>query len=118
MKVISCPSTPLVDPVWENISPDRIVSGSPRSTYHLLYTSISGEFYSGVYECTAGAWKIAYTEDEFCTLLSGHVRLTPENGDPVDFHAPASFLIPAGYKGAWEAVTPVRKLFAIYEKTK
>ncbi len=46
----------------------------------------------------------------------GHVRLTNDKGEAQDFKAPESFLVPSGFAGTWEAVTPVRKFFVIYEK--
>lgn len=116
MKVIACPSSPLKDASWEPVAPDRLISGAPKTAYHILHTSSSGEFTSGVYECTPGKWHVSYAEDEFCTLLEGHVRLTNQQGESQDFKAPDSFLIPSGYVGTWEAVTKVRKLFVIYEK--
>jgi uncharacterized cupin superfamily protein len=84
----------------------------------MLYSSKSDEFHSGIYECTAGKWNVTYAEDEFCTLIEGSLRMTNEAGETQAYTAPDSFLIPSGYKGTWEAVTPIRKFFVIYEKAK
>lgn len=116
MKIIPYPAEPMKDPEWNEVAEERIISGTPKSAYGMLYSSKSDEFHSGIYECTAGKWKVTYNEDEFCTLIEGKVRLTNEEGDTQEFTAPDSFLIPSGYKGTWEAVTPVRKFFVIYEK--
>lgn len=117
MKIIPYPAEPLKDPAWEEVAAERVIAGAPKSSYHMLYSSKSGEFHSGIYECTPGKWQVSYSEDEFCTLIEGTVRLTGESGETQEFTAPGSFLIPSGYKGTWEAVTPVRKFFVIYEKT-
>lgn len=84
--------------------------------YQILHQSTDGAFTCGIYECTQGAWRISYDEDEFCTLIEGHVRLVADNGHTIDIKAPHSFTIPAGFRGIWHAVTPVRKYFVIYEK--
>ncbi len=118
MKIIPYPSSPLENPAWEAVAPEKIISGTPKLAYKILYTSPSEVFYSGIYECTPGKWAVSYNEDEFCTLIEGHVRLTNEKGETQDVKAPESFMIPSGYKGTWEAVTNVRKFFVMYEKTK
>jgi len=116
MKVIPFPTMPLEDATWDAVEADRVVSGTPTRTHKVLYSSKSDEFHAGIYECSVGKWQVSYSEDEFCTLLEGHVRLTHDSGTAQDFHAPQSFLVPSGFKGTWEAVTPVRKYFVIYEK--
>lgn len=116
MKIIPFPTEALQGTAWEAVEADRVVSGAPTRTYKVLHSSKSDEFHAGIYECSAGKWNVTYNEDEFCTLIDGHVRLTNEQGEAQDFHAPASFTVPSGYKGTWEAVTPVRKYFVIYEQ--
>ncbi len=98
------------------ISADRLVKGAPQQAFDVLHSSADGNFSTGLYSCTVGAWRVTYNEDEFCTLIDGHVRLTAHDGTVQEFKAPASFTIPSGYRGTWEAVTPVKKFFAIYEK--
>jgi len=116
MKIIACPKEPLKDAEWDAVEQDRVVSGQPKRAFKTLYSSKSDEFHSGIYECTAGKWKVSYSEDEFCTLIEGHVRLTNNKGEAQEFKAPDSFVVPSGFAGTWEAVTPVRKFFVIYEK--
>lgn len=116
MKAVFFPSDPLKDAEWTEIEPEKVLSGRPMSAYKVLYTSPSEEFFSGVYECTTGKWRVSYTEDEFCTLIEGVVRLMDERGVLQEFKAPASFLIPAGFTGTWESATKVRKFFVIYQQ--
>lgn len=109
-------NAPLTNSQWQPVAPEKIINGTPQTTYKILHTSQDGFFTTGIWECTPGKWRTDYaTEDEFCTLIEGHVRLTPENGVSYDFHAPESFTIPRGFKGTWEAVTKIRKHFVIYE---
>jgi uncharacterized cupin superfamily protein len=118
LKVITFPQAPLKDAAWEEVEKDKLISGQPKRAWKALYSSASEEFHTGIYECTPGSWKVSYYEDEFCTLIEGRLKMTSEQGETQEFQAPVSFLIPAGYKGTWEAVTKLRKYFVIYEKAK
>ena len=118
MKVIAFPSAPLADASWEEVEKEKLISGAPKRAWKPLYSSTSEEFHTGIYECTPGKWKVSYTEDEFCTLIEGRLKMTSEQGETQEFQAPVSFVIPSGYKGTWEAVTKLRKYFVIYEKAK
>lgn len=117
MPLIRFSPAPLNNPARSPVDAAKVVSGTPDQAFDVLYTSQSGEMSAGIYECSAGKWQVAYSEDEFCTLTEGTVRLTDAAGKTEEFRAPDSFLIPAGFSGTWEAVTPVRKFFVIYEKT-
>ncbi|MCE9506979.1 MAG: cupin domain-containing protein [Alphaproteobacteria bacterium] len=117
MQVIPFPTEPLKDAEWTPVAPEKIISGQPKSALKILYTSKSGDFTAGIYECTAGKWKTSYTEDEFITLIEGRLRLTHDNGEVQEFKAPDSFLIPAGFSGIWEPLGHLRKFFVIYEKS-
>lgn len=116
MKIIEFPLQSLTETEWTPVDPARILDGAPQSTYRVLYTSKSGDLTAGIYECTAGKWTTSYTEDEFCTLIEGRLRMTSDDGQVQEFVAGESFLIPSGYKGVWEPLTNLRKYFVIYEK--
>lgn len=118
MKAIPLPAKPLQNAEWTPVAPEKIISGQPKSAVKIIYTSKTEEFTAGIYECTPGKWKTRYTEDEFITLIEGHLRLTHDNGEVQEFKAPDSFLIPSGFSGIWEPLSHVRKFFVIYEKSK
>lgn len=119
MKIIPFPSSDLMkDAEWTPVAPEKIISGNPEAAYKILYTSKTEEFTAGIYACTPGKWNTSYTEDEFCTLIEGAVRLTNDKGEMQEFRAPDSFLIPSGFSGTWEPLSPLRKFFVIYEKVK
>jgi hypothetical protein len=48
-------------------------------------------------------------------LIEGLVRLTDESGHVETYKGGDTFLIPNGFKGVWENVEPVRKIYAIHE---
>lgn len=101
---------------WSVVDAERVIEGTPQSAAKVLYTSSDEKFCAGLYVCTAGKWRVTYTEDEFCTLIEGSVTLTSEDGASHTYTTPQSFLIPSGFKGFWEPHGNLRKYFVIYER--
>jgi len=96
--------------------PAKILAGDPVQTVRNFYDDPSGQFSSGIWEGAIGTWRVNYSEEEFCHLLSGTVELTDDVGGIRHFEAGASFVIPAGFQGSWRNLTPARKLYVIYER--
>ncbi|KAF1708557.1 hypothetical protein CSC70_13000 [Pseudoxanthomonas kalamensis DSM 18571] len=103
------------DAAREAVAPERLLSGRPQQAVANLYSDPGNAFHCGVWEGDPGAWRVQYSEHEFCHLLSGRVRMTADDGDEVVLAAGDSFVIPAGYCGVWEVLEPARKLYAVYE---
>jgi uncharacterized protein len=106
------------EPEAEHSAPKEVLSGAPEQTIRNVYTDSSGAFSTGIWESTPGKWPVEYTEDEFCLLLAGVVELIDARGRSARFSAGDAFVITAGFKGTWETVDPVKKLYAIHEKPK
>lgn len=94
---------------------ERVVAGSPMQTVANAYSDTGNAFHCGVWEGGVGAWRVAYTEHEFCHLLAGKVRLRGDDGSETMLVAGESFVVPAGFAGIWEVLEPARKLYAVYE---
>jgi uncharacterized cupin superfamily protein len=103
------------DATWRP-DPAKVLSGDPLQTARNFYSDPTGQFSAGIWEAAIGAWRVNYTEEEFCHLLSGTVELTDGAGAARRFEAGASFVIPAGFEGTWRNLTPARKLYVIYER--
>ena len=101
------PSTP---------APDRVLAGDPTLTVWNHYADASNQFFAGIWAATRGAWRVRYTEHEFCHLLSGRVAITNESGERQEFAAGDSFVVPAGFAGTWEVIEDCRKVYAIFEQ--
>lgn len=86
------------------------------ATTHVWYTDPTNKLCAGFWASADFHSPVTYTEDEFCTLLAGVVKLTDASGHVETYRAGDSFLIPSGFKGTWETIEPVRKFFVIYEK--
>jgi hypothetical protein len=94
---------------------ERLLSGAPRQRVWNLHSDATGQFHAGQWASTAGAWRIRYTETEFCHLLRGRVRITSADGGSWEFGAGDSFVVPAGFAGTWEVVEEALKLYAVFE---
>ena len=53
-----------------------------------------------------------YDEAERCLVLEGHVRVEPEEGDPVEFGAGDFVHFPAGMSCTWTITAAVRKHYS------
>lgn len=99
----------------EPIAADRLIAGTPRQTIANAFSDPGERFHCGLWEGEVGAWRVAYTEHEFCHLLAGRLRLVGDDGDERTYAAGDSFVVPAGFRGTWEVLEPARKLYAVYE---
>ena len=96
--------------------PEKLLAGSGEQTVWNAFSDPSGQFHVGHWQGACGRLKVRYTEQEFCVLLSGKIRLEQDGtGDSVTFSAGDAFVIPAGFTGVWETLDPCLKLYAIFE---
>jgi uncharacterized cupin superfamily protein len=95
--------------------PERVLGGDPVQRAYNLFSSQDGRFHSGIWECAIGCWRVAFTESEFCHLLSGVIAVTAADGTQRIFRAGDAFVSPAGFTGIWDVREPARKYYAIYE---
>jgi len=79
------------------------------------YTDPTERFFAGIWQSSVGAKNVSYTEEEVCVILEGKVRLTDLNGNAKEFSAGSTFVLPAGFKGIWETLEPVKKIYVIWE---
>lgn len=105
-------------PTVDHPRPDRLVAGNPERRTWNRFTDPTESVFAGAWECDPGAWLVVYptNQDEFCTMISGRVRLTDTNGGAREFGPGDSFVIPGGFEGTWETLEPLRKLYVIVTK--
>jgi uncharacterized protein len=99
-------------------APDRLLAGNPVQEISNGYAEGSGQFFAGRWSSTPGAWRVRYTEHEFCHMLAGRVRIVSDNGTATEFVAGQSFVVPAGFAGTWEVIEAATKLYAIFEASR
>lgn len=94
---------------------DKLIAGSPIHTARNFFSDPTGQFFAGVWESTPGRWRVRYSENEFCHITRGRVRIEDGAGRHWSFKAGDSFVIPAGFSGTWEVQEPLSKLYVIFE---
>ncbi len=82
---------------------------------HNHYTDPSEQFFAGIWTSSVGAKRVSYTEEEVCVILEGRVRLTDLQGNAKEFSAGSTFVLPAGFKGTWETLEAVKKIYVIWQ---
>lgn len=97
--------------------PDRVVDGDPRHETQMRFNSPDGTMMAGTWTSTPGKWIAFADRDEFCVLLSGHIKLIGEDGVEQEFRAGDSFLIPNGFRGYWHVLETTTKHFVIRDYT-
>lgn len=103
------PFAALADP----IATEKVISGAPRTGFRSAFENEAKGFFVGTWGSEVGTWRVAYDEDELCVILEGRVRLTEEGGDSREFGPGTAFVVPAGFRGVWETLEPLRKIYAI-----
>jgi uncharacterized cupin superfamily protein len=96
-------------------APEKLLAGNPQQTVWMHYADPSGRFSVGVWRSEPGAWRIRYTEDEYCELLEGVSVVTDAGGRATTLRAGDTFVIPRGFEGTWEVVETTTKRFVIHE---
>ena len=99
--------------VHDRPKPERLVRGT-----FAHYTSGDAAVDAGIWECEPGAWRIDFVpgRDEFFHVLQGRIRITSEAGEAREFGSGMPCLIPAGFKGLFEVLEPVRKIYVMIER--
>ena len=97
------------------IAPEKLIEGNPMQSVWMQYSDPTNRFLVGTWSSEVGKWKIAYTEEEYCELLDGESVITDESGSAVTVRKGDTFVVPRGFTGTWEVVTPTRKKFVIFE---
>ena len=97
---------------------DRRLDGNPRRTTSNLFTYASGEVHAGIWACERGSWRIAFApnKDEYFCVLEGRCRVIDEYGHAAEAGPGDALVIPAGFKGVFEVLEPVRKHYVIVER--
>jgi uncharacterized cupin superfamily protein len=97
---------------------ERLIEGKPKRTTWNHYSNDSGEVYAGEWACEVGSWRIEMgaTEDEFFFVTAGRCRLTDDAGVAVEIGSGESLVIPAGFKGIFAVLEPMRKHYMIIER--
>jgi len=104
-------------PALDRPKPERLVRGNPLRSTFSHYADPHGMVDAGLWHCEPGAWRIdfAATRNEFFHVLEGRIRITDAAGKAREFGPGAACLIPSGFKGLFEVLEPVKKIYVMIE---
>jgi uncharacterized cupin superfamily protein len=88
-----------------------VVGGKPVAQAWRCYTSDDGKRLSGMWTCSRGTFDVVYDKWEFCHLISGSCKITPEGGEPTIVKAGDAFILEKTFKGSWEVLEACTKHF-------
>lgn len=99
-------------------APERCIGTPPLRSTWSCYQGDGGEVDGGLWACEPGAWRIQFHpgRHEFFHVLEGRLRITDENGVGRTFGPGDACIIPAGFKGVFEVLEPVRKHYVMIDR--
>ena len=109
------PITQSAPVISDTIAAEKLLSGEAVTNVWNAFSDASEQFHVGHWGSKACKLEVSYTENEFCLLLKGQAILTDENGNSVTYNTGEPFLIQAGFKGTWESVGDVLKIYVVFE---
>ncbi|GHA77934.1 transcriptional regulator [Formosimonas limnophila] len=105
------------EPEFDFPRADRLLTGNPKRTTWSHFVNDSGEVYMGVWASEVGSWHIEMgpTEDEYFYVLEGRGQIVGESMTKA-FSVGDAVVIPAGFKGVFEVIEPLKKHYVIVER--
>lgn len=101
--------------IGEEAPAERIVKGSGLSRSWNAFSGTDGRFHVGHWQSEPGVRRVVCTETELCVILEGRVRLTDAAGAVAEFGPGEAFVIAPGFRGSWESIGRVTKIYAVLE---
>ncbi len=105
-------------PVIDQPRESRRQVGAPLRQTWTLYEHPADGVAAGIWCCEPGRWRIEFGahEHEYFIVLEGRARLHADDGAVTDIGPGQAAVIPAGFRGAFEVLEPVRKHFVVVER--
>lgn len=93
--------------------PTTLTPGQREATSE-LWASPDGTASTGVWACTPGIFtSVREGFSETCYILEGEGTLHTDGGDPVALRPGVLFALPDGWRGRWEIVETLKKVYTI-----
>ncbi|MEO1041869.1 MAG: cupin domain-containing protein [Pseudomonadota bacterium] len=97
------------------IRAEKLVNGSSETRSWDAFSDKSEQFHVGHWGSGPCVIDVSYTENELCVLVQGRAKITDTDGASLEFGTGEAFVIEAGFKGTWESIGDVVKIYAIFE---
>ncbi|MEP1229051.1 MAG: cupin domain-containing protein [Litorimonas sp.] len=101
--------------VRDDIAPAKLISGNGATSLWNAFSDKSEQFHVGHWSSGPCALHVSYDEDELCVIIEGDVKITDNDGQVSTYGKGDAFVIEAGFKGIWESLTKVTKIYAVFE---
>lgn len=105
-----------VVPVDGGPLPERLLEGAPRWTTWRHFSSPDGTMHAGLWQSTAGKWRMDYQRWEFMSVQSGECVIEHEDGKLLRLRAGSTLVIEPGFKGTWQVIETMRKLYYVRQE--
>ena len=102
--------------IWEDVMPNADETEAPgqQST---AARSVDDRFSFGLWRRDAQSRHFERPYHEIAYIIEGHVEITDDDGELL-IAGPGDILVtPQGSKGYWKNLSPVKKVWGIYEET-
>jgi uncharacterized cupin superfamily protein len=96
-------------------APQNVLAGSGAARVWNAFSDASGRFHAGFWQGEPGRLAVDYTETELCVVVVGRVRLTDEKNASAEFGPGEAFVIESGFRGVWESLGRVTKIYAVLD---
>lgn len=106
-------ATSAVEALVREIKDPAIVEAPYQSRTWRHFSNFQNRLTAGIWEAEPHKEQCNCDYDELCHILDGQVRLTDHDGVSATFGPGSSFVVAAGFKGTWENLTNVRKVYVI-----
>lgn len=83
----------------------------------VMWRSADGAAFTGLWECDAGRFRVAYGDDdvESIHVVSGRLIARHDDGSVTEVGPGDAMTFPPGWRGVWECPEPFRKFYAIFK---
>ena len=110
-------SDPAPASVSDRPAPGRAIGPPPLRTTWEFYAAPGDALSIGEWACEPGRWAIAFHphRHEFFHVLEGRLRIHDEAGGVREFGPGEACVIPAGFRGSFEVLEPVRKRYVMID---
>ncbi|MGH8104786.1 MAG: cupin domain-containing protein [Arenimonas sp.] len=98
------------------VAGEKLIHGDARQSTLNMFSDPGKEFHCGIWEGAPALWRVSYSENEFCHILQGRIRITDEAGTGIIVGPGDNFVIAAGFKGTWETLETAKKIYVIFER--
>jgi hypothetical protein len=104
--------------VLDHPAAERCIGTPPLRRTQSVYQGDAGAVDCGIWASEPGTWRIHFHagRHEYFYVIDGRLRISDENGVSRTFGPGDACIIPAGFKGLFEVLEPVKKHYVMIDR--